>query len=242
MRRYVKMMALVTPILLLDLYGCAATYTSLNKRNLNVQTRMSETVFLEPVPENQKTVFVQVKNTSGNHQLDLENQVKMTLNNKGYKMVSNPNNAHYLLQANVLHVGKVDLKGANSMLDSGFGGGVFGAATAGALGGDGRTALGVGLAGAAIGMAADALVKDNFYTIVTDIQISEKTNSKVRESTRSNLQQGTSTRKVVTSTTASNYNRYQTRIISTANKVNLKLEEAVPQLVVGISNSIAGIM
>jgi hypothetical protein len=236
-----KLFVIMTPVLFLGLAGCAATYTSLNKRNLDVQTRMSETIFLEPVAPAQKTAYVQVKNTSGNHQLDLENQVKTSLHQKGYTLVSNPKQAHYLVQANVLHVGKADLKDVNSMFDSGFGGGLVGAAAAGALGGDARTALGVGLAGLVVGMAADAMVKDNLYTIVTDIQISEKTKTKVKEASRARLQQGTGT-KVVTSTTDSNYNRYQTRIVSTANKVNLKLEEAVPQLVAGISSSITGIM
>src|SRR5262249_37452226 len=157
--------------------------------------------------------------------LNLDNQVKDGLHRKGYVVVNDPKKAHYVLQANVLHVGKVELSQANSIFDSGFGTGIFGAATAGALGGDGRTALGVGLASAAVGILADALVQDNLYVIVTDIQISEKTSGKVKEKTRSTLQQGTNTKQIMTSSGTSNYNRYQTRIVSTANKVNLKLDE-----------------
>ncbi|WP_422491663.1 complement resistance protein TraT, partial [Endozoicomonas sp. ALE010] len=36
--------------------------------------------------------------------------------------------------------------------------------------------------------------------------------------------------------------KYQTRVVSTANKVNLKFEEALPELKKGLSNSISGLL
>lgn len=225
------------------LYGCNATNTAISKRNLDVQTKMSETVFLDPVAPEKKTVFVQVKNTSGNQGFDVDSRIKNALTSKGYHVTSYPDKAHYMLQANVLQVGKTNLSETNSMLESGFGGGLIGAAAAGVAGGDGRTILGVGLAGALASMAADALVQDNMYTVITDLQISERTaKAKVNESTRAKLQQGSSTQTTLSSNEKSSWKRYQTRIISTANKANLKLEEALPELAQGLSSSIAGIM
>ncbi len=48
----------------LMLSGCSATHTAISKRNLQVQTKMSDTIFLDPVADDKRTVFVQVRNTS----------------------------------------------------------------------------------------------------------------------------------------------------------------------------------
>lgn len=239
-----KMLRYISVISILALlYGCAATHTAISKRNLDVETKMSETIFLDPVTPEMKTAFIQVRNTSGNQNLNLEQQVAQSLISKGYTIVNDPNKAHYLVQTNVLQVTKVDLKEAEDILEQGFGGGLMGAGVAAVAGADGRTILGVGMVGAAVNMVANAMVKDNFYTIVTDVQISERTpQAHVTETLDSKLVQGTSSRKIVTSTEKTDWKRYQTRIISTANKVNLELEEAIPALVSGLSNSISGLM
>ncbi|MCS5709779.1 complement resistance protein TraT [Candidatus Berkiella cookevillensis] len=231
-------------LILATLCGCAATHTSISKRNLDVQTKMSETIFLDPVSPQQKTVFIQIRNTSGNNQLDIESQLARNLSNKGYTIVYDPKVAHYLIQTNVLQVGKVDLKESQDLLSEGFGGGLLGAGATAALGGNGRAALGVGLVGAAVGVVTNAMVKDNFYTIVTDLQISERTKegTAVTETLYANLKQGTDANKTVSSTEQTDWKRYQTRVVSTANKVNLELEEAIPDLVAGLSNSISGLL
>ena len=46
----------------LMLSGCSAMSTAIKKRNLDVKTQMSQTVWLEP--SSQKTVYLQVRNTS----------------------------------------------------------------------------------------------------------------------------------------------------------------------------------
>ena len=42
--------------------GCGAVHTSIKKSDLDVQTRMSDTVFLEPVAPEKRLVFVSVRN------------------------------------------------------------------------------------------------------------------------------------------------------------------------------------
>ncbi|MCV2939476.1 complement resistance protein TraT, partial [Escherichia coli] len=54
------MVALVSSTLALS--GCGAMSTAIKKRNLEVKTQMSETIWLEPASE--RTVFLQIKNTS----------------------------------------------------------------------------------------------------------------------------------------------------------------------------------
>ena len=53
------------------LTGCAATQTAIEHRNLETSTRLSETVFLNPVADGQKTIYVAVKNTS-DEDMDIE--------------------------------------------------------------------------------------------------------------------------------------------------------------------------
>jgi hypothetical protein len=43
------------------LSGCAAVHTSIAKKDLDVQTKMSDTVFLDPVGPDKKTIFVQIR-------------------------------------------------------------------------------------------------------------------------------------------------------------------------------------
>jgi hypothetical protein len=63
---------------------------------------MSNTVFLNPVEDSQKTVYVQTKNTSDKSQFKIEHKIKTALESKGYRVVTSLNKAHYLLQANIL--------------------------------------------------------------------------------------------------------------------------------------------
>ncbi|SAE95687.1 Enterobacterial TraT complement resistance protein [Enterobacter cloacae] len=91
-------------------------------------------------------------------------------------------------------------------------------------------------------MAADAMVEDVNYTMVTDLQISERSKVAVTTDNIAALKQGTSGVKLQTSTEQGNRAKYQTRVVSNANKVNLKFEEAKPVLEAQLAKSIAGIM
>ena len=50
--------SVILAALLTFLNGCAAVHTSVAKRNLGVQMRMSDAVFLDPVSPDKRTVFV----------------------------------------------------------------------------------------------------------------------------------------------------------------------------------------
>ena len=88
--------------------SCSTMHTIVSKRNLDVQTKMSDTIWLEPVAANERTVFVQVKNTSGKN-LNVEQKVINVLTSKGYRIVNDPSQAKYWLQANILKVDKITL-------------------------------------------------------------------------------------------------------------------------------------
>ncbi|MDH1654700.1 complement resistance protein TraT [Enterobacter roggenkampii] len=228
----------------LALSGCGAMSTAVKKRNLDVKTQMSETIWLEPSSE--KTVYLQIRNTSDKDMSGLQAQITNELAAKGYRVTSSPDAAYYWIQANVLKAEKMDLRDAQGFLKTGYEGAAMGAAL-----GAGITAynsssagatLGVGLATGLIGMAADAMVEDVNYTMVTDLQISERSKVAVTTDNIAALKQGTSGVKLQTSTEQGNRAKYQTRVVSNANKVNLKFEEVKPVLEAQLAKSIAGIM
>ena len=227
------------------LTGCAATQTAIEHGSLQVSTKQSETVFLDPVSKDKKTIFVSVKNTS-DEELDITPQLKTALNAHGYKVVNNPSSAHYLLQANVLKVGKMSLAASQTALGGGYGSAIAGAVAgtaAGSFTNSGAGMIAGGLAGGVIGLAADSLVKDVNYTMITDVQISERVGRgvKVNEQFQSNLKNGSSSMTSQTSSRDSQYQRYRTRVVSNADKVNLKFPDARLALEQGLVKTLAGI-
>ena len=167
---------------LLFLSGCAATEVMISKRNLDVQTKMSETVFLDPVGPEKMIMHIQVRNTSDKDNFDIAGPLKEAMIKKGYRITEDPNKAYYRLQANILSVAKTDPTAAAAALNNGYGGAlalgaVLGGGVGYAAGGYGG-AIGGGLAGAALGgvteLVTGALVKDVLFMVVTDIQLVEK--------------------------------------------------------------------
>lgn len=231
------LLLIISTVILLT--GCSSVNTIVKKRNLEVQTQMSETIWLNPEFIGDKTVFVQVKNTTPKT-LTIEQRIKTLLMSKGYKITTDPKKANYWLQANILKLNKEDLRNSNPAEA-----GLMGAGVGGALGayntGSVNSAIGLGLVGGVVATAADALVEDVYYVMVTDIVISEKTNKKVTIDNVNLIKQGTRGVAATTSVNSGNMNKYQTRVVSTANKVNLKFEEATPLLEVELINSISNI-
>lgn len=243
-----KLKLLFLSLVITSLVGCSATHTALRKKNLDVQTKMSASIFLEPVAADKRTIYVQVRNTSDKQALDIDSKVKGTIVSKGYTIVDDPEKANFILQANILKVGKIDAREAQAAMGSGYNevlaGGAIGAG-AGAVSSGHRDAVAIGAAvGALAGFITDAMVKDITFTAITDLQISERAGDGivVREKIKSDLKQGIGTTRKVTSSKRTKWNKYQTRIVSTANKVNLKFEEAEEPLISGLTRSIAGIL
>ncbi len=230
-----------------SLSGCAGMRTYIKHRKPDFQNRMSGTVFLRPTV-GQKTIFVEFRNTSDKEDISLSG-VQGYLEGQGSQVVSGPDKALYLLQANILFVGMTDPSAAEECLANGYGGALVGMA-GGALAGAaiGGSALGAGVGGLVGGLAfavaeaaINASIKNVTYTAVVDIQISERTRTPVNESQRANINQGSSTTVFQAQDRESNFLLYRTRIVSTANQVNMTWQEAKPELEAGLVRSIAGL-
>ncbi|MGC4099539.1 MAG: complement resistance protein TraT [Nitrospira sp.] len=238
-------------MVLLFMAGCAASETMISKRNLEVQTKMSETIFLDPVAENKKVIFVQVRNTSDKKDFNLEAPIKKAMEERGYTITTDPDKAHYRLQANVLQIGKSDVQGAQAALQSGYGGtnsegqlAVKGinAATAGWKGDAVSSFAGSALEGLTQATGR-ALVKDVYFLLVTDVQVVEKAADGViiRQDSQRDSAHGMAGTQQQVSSEVTNLKKYRTRVVSTANKANLEYEEAAPELTKGLTNALAGL-
>ena len=219
-------------LLAMSLAGCAAVTTSIEKRNLDVQVKMSDTIFLDPLPPQARTVYVEVRNSSDRPDFDLAAAVRAGLEARGFRVVEDPDAANIILQANVLQVGRTAEAAAERALAGGFGSALgYGRGKAG--GNDALLTVGGAIAGAALSTVAEAAVQDVTFTVITDVQISERVRSGglVDQNEAQNLPQGSAGTVAQSYATTTEWKRYRTRIVGTANKANLTYEEAAPVLV-----------
>jgi outer membrane lipoprotein SlyB len=243
MKQNFKFTALVGSIALLT--SCAATQVAMEHHSLQTSTKLSETVFLDPVPKTQKTVYIAVKNTSDQPIDNMGVRLKEAFNARGFKVVGEPNRAHYLLQANILQIGKMSAAASKTALGGGYGsalaGGLVGVGL-GSLTHSSSAMIGGGIAGGLVGLAADSLVKAVNYTMVTDVQISERVGrGSVSEQFNASLKNGSSSGTQQTVNKKTDFQRYRTRVVSNADKVNLSFEKARPALEEGLVKTLVGI-
>ena len=231
-------------LILFSLYlgGCSAIYTSMAKSELHTETRMSKTIFLDPMAPEKRTVYVEVRNTSDQPAFSLQGQIEDKLRNRGYKITQDPEQANYWLQANVRKVTEDDGQYGDYALSKGFEGAILGGYAGSAFGsGDGKVAAVV--AGALIGMAVEASTSDVYYTAVTDVRVSVRAREgevlKTKEHTKVDM--GASGSRRVSTQGTTDMKQYTTRVVATANKVNLEYDEAAFSLRNGLINSISGI-
>lgn len=233
-KRYLQLTILSAA--LLSLFGCAAIHTSVAKRNLDVQTKTSTAIFVDPVKKEYRTVYVEVR--SGVMEFDRRAFKQDILkefasNDNGYRVVDDPDAAQYHLSVYVLTMEKASPTAAEAALRRGYVGGsgiVAGAAAGGLATGSGKGAVQGALLGGIGETVANAFVQDVTYMLIADVQIKEKARKGVivRKDTQVSAKvsdAGTSTQRV---SEVSNLKEYRTRIVTTANKANLEIEEAQP--------------
>ncbi len=228
--------SLVLLSMLSILGGCAAAQMALSKKDLDVQTRTSNAIFVDAVSQAKRTIYLEVK--SGVMEFDrrkFKQFVKQQFtenNDSGYKIVDDPNEAQFHMTAYILNLEKTSQTAAEAALGKGYSGGAVlaGAATGAVVSKNNLVAGAVagGLVGGAADMVTGNLVKDVTYMLVSDVQIKEKAAKGVyvRKDSKvdTKISDDGSSRQTVSE--VSNRKEYRTRIVTTANKVNLKLEDA----------------
>ena len=160
------------------LAGCAAIHVAISKRNLEVPTRMSDAVFLDPVGDDRRTAFICVRNAPDRPDFHIETPLKSAIAGRGYRIVNDPEEAHFKLQAQVPSVSRMSITEGEAALGAGYGGAIAGVAVGGVAGaattGTGQgTAIGA-VAGGIAETIANAAGKDVTRVAIADVQISEK--------------------------------------------------------------------
>lgn len=228
-------------VLCATLSGCSATHD----RHLSVETKMSTSIFIDPMEDAHKVVLVQVKNVTDVKNVDFSNQLKEALQTKGYTITENVKEAHLMIQANIVSLNKNTARDPFDLLVNGYGGAIAGGMVGSLASGASREATSTGmLLGGIIGTVMSTTVESVRYSMVTDVQISEKTQNSNSIMTQAKQFSKKKTANSQESGAAANDNwkRYQTRVMSLAQRVNLKLLDAAPKLLESTASSIAGLL
>ncbi len=257
------------------LSACTAVHTSVSKRNLDVQTRMSQTVYLDPVEPEQRTIFLDIRQTAAEYQLPLAGDIRNLLLSRGYTLLDNPQQARYWLQVNVRTILKERPEQVLSREEYGLSPAEIEALLNPALGEipapvpssgnmitpgmvDVAVASDISMDSKDVGRAlvvlavfagaeyvGNQLVRDKYFTMLTDVQVAEKlpadSIAMVQESARHELLQGDSGITGQMWQRATDRRKYQLRVVSFANKANLSWREAEQPLHQGLLRSLAGI-
>ena len=223
------------------LAGCAATSVALGKKDLDVQTKTSTSVFVEPVVAPERTLYLDVR--SGVAEFDRRAfsrfvREQFSSGEAGYRLTDDPAQAHFHMLVYVLSLEKASPDAAQAALQQGYVGGgevVAGAVAGGVIGRNSNSRVGRydgaaigGLAAATGSLVANSLVHDVTYMLVCDVSIREKAGKGVlvRKDTSidAKVSDGGSSQQRYSE--ASDRKEYRTRIVTTANKANLDLKEA----------------
>jgi PBP1b-binding outer membrane lipoprotein LpoB len=151
--------------------GCATS-------QLQTSSKMSQSVFINPVAKSKRLIFIASKNTSG-QKINLEKTLVSELEAKGYTVVDDPEKATYVLMTNVLYC---DKKQENNASGGALAGGVAGAGVSGYNNNSGGQMVGAAIGTAVVGGLLAKLTEDTIYQMQVDIVIREKANSTVSAS------------------------------------------------------------
>lgn len=237
-KKYAKSILLGS--LLTTIVGCGAMNTAMTKQDLVVESQLSYSIVLEPVAPSKRVVYVSVRDVTGNGmRKGMISQLKSNLAAEGFKLTLDPDEANFMLTSTIIQAGNTSKDEAYGYLASGFEGGVALGGGAALLGADNSTASSLALIGATAGFLGDALISDEYYTFVMDVQMRERplsgdsiSNKAHNKSARKQSDGRTSTSSLSQSSVkrGDNYNWivYETRIVTTANQMNLKITDAIP--------------
>lgn len=238
------------------LSGCATS-------QLQTSAKMTQSVFINPVAKDKRTIFINMKNTSG-APINLSNSIMQELTSKGYTLSDDPEASTYILMANVLYC---DKKQENNVGTGAGMGGIAGAVAN--SGSNGKSMAVAGLAGMLVGGAIAKATEDTIYQMQVDIVIREKAKGKVTTTTGNVAGQASvhdgqkagfmnsfagqvrntdASGQLQSNMANSNAQTYETDFIehktmmfAEATKMNLTLEEATPILERKIATQIGGL-
>ena len=241
---YIKVVTLIVlSFLLLSLAGCGANLVqAVENRNLTLQAKMSDTIFLNPEElARNKNVYVRVTNTSDFQEIDFADILKRKLAARGCAIIDDPSKTGYIIQSNLLYMG-AEKKGmtADGMIAGGVGGALAGSTIGGTWKAASAAAFGLGIAGAVAGAVVGSMIHVDTYFGAVDIQVKEAAQGAVKGVMTTDAQQGSSTTLHTERQVNSNFQEYRTRIVVTARQTNIDRMEACNAIADRLAVQIAG--
>ena len=207
MKQLIKILSIIT-----ILTSCSGTYSHIANSDIEITTNMNKTIWLTPTVPEQTYIYIQSRNTSDNKEFnDITGYIAKALEYKGYNITTNPNNATFILQANVLKSIMTNNTNSNDTKTDALVAGGLGYSIAKRNTNTAKSA-GIGLATGLATMYFDTKTKDTTYIVQTDIRITETKGKNPQTAT----------------------------LITSANKVNLEPEDVSILLKRNIANSLAG--
>lgn len=253
-----RFIVIFTSVLAMSLLsGCLTT-------SLQTSSKVSQSIFLEPVAKEKRVVFLNTKNTSS-CQINLEHKLKSHLEAKGYQISDDVENSTYILSTNVLYC---DKKQENNTVGGALAGGAVGAGISAYNSSSASGAIAAGATGAIVGGLLGKLTEDTIYQMQVDVNIKQKIQNKVlNQNVNFNSQTSVRDKKAsgffnsfggnvrsenvgqlnansansTQQSYESNYIEKSTTILAEAVKTGLKLEEASGILEDKIATQIAGL-
>jgi len=217
--------------------GCAATQTLLAKKDLVVQSRTSTAVFVDPVARPKRTIYLDVKSgveAFDRHAFKQFVAEQFRTNDDGYRVVDDPDAAQFTMVAYVRNLEETNPTAAEQALEGGYkgqaalAGGVTGAVAGGSFG----AAAGGAVLGGVTEHVTGYWVKDVTFLLVCDVQIRERAGDGVVVHRNTDIAAQVSDDGYTQQYASEemHHKEYRTRIVTTANKANLSLADAQPEM------------
>jgi len=237
----------ILSVLLVLLCACSGLEVAMENKDVSVLSSLDNVPFLDAQPG--QKVYVKIQNFSEYPELgQLSSIVGQKYQQRGFVLTHSPDEADWIIEAKIVNIKKEDysareIKGGSSSESAITGAGVGG--TAGFLsGGDLRSGLVGALIGGVLSGAADltvnSWVKLGYLTIVTDIQVRERTQAVETEIT--STQKIGNVEEKVKGNIESNWMKYRFQALTRAKKANLKWEDCKDKMVEEISRILASLL
>lgn len=167
-----KILFLTLTVVVFSLTGCGAMHSVLPEGNLDFDSRMSSTVFLDSdkLSDPATKIFVRGANTSSFTDIDFQKAITDHMLARGFKLTKNSKEATFVMQANLLYFGEED---SQHTMDGMLAGAAVGAVGGGIAKGGSGALIGAG-GGALLGAAVGSMTNTTSIIAVTDILIEER--------------------------------------------------------------------
>lgn len=201
--------------------GAMIAFSGCGTLSLETNVKMTRSVWLKPQKEEQRSVYISLKNISEEN-IDILPLLKERLEAKSYILVEESKNADYVLMINILFAN--NLKEAYALKNA-AGVGLSTGVISAAAGSSTSDSLLVGAVAALATGAISKALEDETYRAVVDVVLEEK---REEANARSEVM-------------GDGYKTHQTRVLAEAVQTNLKLEEALPILSNKVATQISNI-